>query len=69
MGMELSLKSKDTWGYEVHRAGCSHLKKNAMQVFTTNKYETAEDFITADRKDDFEDEIPREDYEIMPCVK
>lgn len=67
--MKLALKTRDAgdkdYMYEVHKDGCTHLRFNKLQVFVSDKYETAEDFI----KSDMETDIPREEYKIMPCVK
>ena len=67
--MELVLKTRDNmrekYMYEIHRAGCSHLRRESNQVFASSKYQSPEDFIKADMGND----MSREDYEIMPCIK
>lgn len=66
--MKLALKTRDNiaedYLYEVHRAGCTHLRRESNQVFVSDKYHTPEEFIRADMGND----VPRESYIIMPCV-
>ena len=56
--------------YEIHRAGCAHLKFNKMNVWETEKYVTPEEMIEADIKDieQIGGENARDNYRIMPCV-
>lgn len=67
--MKLALKTRDNlqeeYLYEIHSFGCSHTRKEAGQVFVSEKYETPEEFIIADMGND----ISRNNYRIMPCVK
>ena len=66
--MKLVLKTRDAsdkdYMYEVHKEGCAHLKFNKAQVFVTDKYKTAEDFIKVDMGTDIE----RKEYRIIPCA-
>ena len=66
--MKLAIKTRDNlredYLYEVHRAGCSHLKKEFSQVFITDKYNSPEELIKSDMCED----LSFNDYKIMPCV-
>ena len=67
--MKLAIKTRDTadkgYMYEIHKAGCAHLKFNKAQVWITDKYNTASELLKADMGID---NLP-EDYKIMPCIK
>ena len=67
--MRYALKSlsvdKGTVRYEVHCNGCKDIGKGEpLQVFYSDKFENAEDFVKADAEDDIEISA----YRIMPCV-
>jgi hypothetical protein len=67
--MKLALKSlsvdKGEVRYEIHADGCKDINKNdPLQVFYSDKHESAEDFITSDAGDDIEHSA----YRIMKCA-
>ena len=67
--MKLSIKTRDNaredYLYEVHKFPCSHLTHETTQIFVSEKYKNAEDFIKADMENDGN----RKNYRIMPCAK